>query len=161
MYGMISKMFLGTAQKLSSLTLLDHLIVFGISISSLLIGSWTDAMSLLILLQLIDVATGLTKGKREKKLSSSELKKGAKSKFGGWLYIIVGNAIDGLLTFGTPVAKTFVVSYLIVMELMSIVENAEELGAPGAPKFITKYLDSAKNQLDNGKNPNGKDSDTK
>lgn len=159
MYGMVSKLIVGTTHKMSTLTFFDHLIVLGISISSLLIGRWTDAMSLLILLQVIDVITGLTKGKRGKKLSSGELKKGAKSKFGGWLYIIVGNAIDGLLTFGTPVGKTFVVSYLIVMELMSIVENAEELGAPGAPKFITKYLASAKSQLDNGKNPNEKESD--
>lgn len=143
------KFAIATSQKLSNLTVLDHLLVFALSIATLLIGTWTDSMSVLIALQVVDVVTGLMKGKRNRAIASRELKKGAKGKFGAWLYIIVGNTIDGILAFGSPIAKTFVVSYLVIMELISIVENAETLGAPKVPTFLTKYLAAAKDKLEN------------
>lgn len=137
-----------TLEKVANLTPLEHVLAFGLYLLGLLIGEWTGSMTLLIILQVIDVATGLGKGKKSDSVSSGKLKEGAKSKFGGWLYIIVGNVIDGMLTFGMPIAKMFVVSYLTVMELISIVENAQELGAHKAPPLIMNYLIKLKDKLD-------------
>lgn len=131
------------------MTTFEHIIAIAISGLTFLIGDFNNAMKLLIALQIVDIFTGLKKGKRSKNLSSRKLKEGAASKFGGWLYVIVGHGIDSMLGLtGIGMARTFVLSYLTLMELMSIAENAEALSGLKAPNLITQYLEVAKKSMD-------------
>lgn len=148
MYEAISKTLTASFIKVSNLTSTEHLIAMIIGCINFVVGDWTTSMTLLIVLQVIDVLTGLKKGKRSKNISSSALKKGARSKFGGWLYIVVGNAIDiSMEATGVGLARTVVISYLTLMELISITENAQELGAYEPPKFLTEYLAVTKDKI--------------
>ena len=138
------------SQKFINMTTFEHVAALAMSGVTFLIGDFNNAMKLLIALQVVDVFTGLKKGKKSKNLSSGKLKEGAASKFGGWLYVIVGHGIDSMLGLtGIGVARTFVLSYLTLMELMSISENAESLSGLKAPNLITQYLAVAKNTMDN------------
>lgn len=135
--------------KFYEMDIFAHIISLIVALVGFAIGDFTKSMQFFILLQFIDVMTGFKKGKQSRRFSSGRLKDGAASKCGAWIYIIIGHAIDMMSTSGTvAVARTLVVSYLTIMELTSIAENAEEISGVKAPTFISKYLAVAKRTLD-------------
>lgn len=114
---------------------------------TLLLGSWVPLMTTLLIVQGVDVVTGVMVGKQDKSVASAPFFAGMKKKVGMWALVILGNLIDGIAFAGMPVAKTAVVSFLIAGEGLSVTENLAVLGVP-IPKFITDYLQKLKDDSD-------------
>lgn len=135
--------------KFQEMNIASHILSLVVAIVGFAVGDFTKSMQLLIMLQVIDIITGFKKGKDQNVISSVRLKEGAASKFGAWLYIIIGHAIDMMSTSGSiAVARTLVVSYLTIMELTSIAENAEEISKIKPPSFISRYLEVTRTTID-------------
>lgn len=140
--------------KFESLNGIEHGMAALMTVSVLLVGEWTQTMTLYFALQILDVAAGIIRGGKKKEISSSVLKKGAKTKFGSWIYIIIGHVIDTVFIAEVPfmmggsIAKTLVLSYLVLMELTSLAEHGEAMGAPHIG-FLTKYLAQTKEVIEN------------
>lgn len=117
-------------------------------IVTLLFGSWLPLMTALLIVQAIDIITGVLAGGKEDELGSRSFFKGLKRKVAMWTLIILAHIIDDIAFGGLPVAVTGVTSFLIAGEGLSIVENLNELGVP-VPAFIRNHL--KKMQEDNNK----------
>lgn len=146
----VSELISTTIDRMIGLPMIGHIFALIIYLFTLLIGDWVESMTVLLALQIIDVATGLLKGRRNEGLDSRRLKLGAKGKFGAWLYVLIGNVLDNFVMTGLPMARYFAIAYLIVMELISIQENAVQMGARKPPKWISDNLKVAKDKLNNG-----------
>ena len=95
----------------------------------------------------IDVITGLLWAWVSKDFQSAKMRSGLAKKCGELVIILVGI----LLTYGMELPDyilTFVVLYIILMELMSIIENTEKLGAPW-PEVIKEAINNAGNAAQN------------
>lgn len=89
----------------------------------------------LLLLNIIDVVTGLIKGIDTKTLSSKVMKHGGLTKLIIWLVVLVSGVISSY--FNTDLTS-YVIGYYLLMEVVSIFENASQ--------FIT-IPDKVKNVL--------------
>lgn len=114
---------------------------------TLLFGSWIPLMTALLIVQGIDIVTGVLVGGKEDELGSRSFFKGLKRKVAMWMLIILAHIIDDIAFGGLPVAVTGVVSFLLAGEGLSIIENLNELGVP-VPKFIKNHLQKMKEQHD-------------
>lgn len=125
------------------------ILVLGAVIGTL-IGSWVPLMTAFLILQSVDIVSGvMASGKEKNDISSSRFYGGLKKKGGMWLLIIVANQIDQF-AFGTaPVVKTVVVSYLIANEGLSILENLGTMGVK-IPKSVSKFLEKLRDENENG-----------
>lgn len=112
-----------------------------------LFGSWIELMTVLIVLNTLDVLTGLMSGTKKRKLSSKRFYNGIKRKSGMWILIIVANLIDTITFSSMPVAKTAMCSYLIGIEGLSNLENLGKMGVP-MPTWINKTLEQLKSDND-------------
>ena len=74
----------------------------------------------LLLLNIIDVATGFIKGIDTKSLSSSVMKHGALTKLIIWFVVLVSGVISSY--FNTDLTS-YVIGYYLIMEIVSIFEN--------------------------------------
>lgn len=95
-------------------------------------------LDLLMLAMLIDIFTGVMKAWKEKKLRSRNAYFGYVRKIGVFGIIVVANIIDVILGLNGAVAVATVLFYL-VNEILSITENASQLGIK-VPKIITDKL---------------------
>ena len=77
----------------------------------------------LLLLNIIDVATGFIKGIDTKTLSSSVMKHGALTKIIIWVVVLVSGVISSY--FNTDLTS-YVIGYYLLMEVVSIFENASQ-----------------------------------
>lgn len=105
----------------------------------ILFGSWMPLMTALLVVQAVDIITGLLKGGREERLTSAAFYLGIRKKVGMWCLIIVGNVLDTTFFAGTPVFKTAITTLLIADEGLSITENLALIGVP-IPQSLLKYL---------------------
>lgn len=119
------------------------------SIITLVFGTWIPLMTTLLILNVVDVFTGVLKGSFRHEIGSKQFYAGIKRKVGHWVLIIVGNSVDVVAFESLPVAKTLVVSFLVGTEGISIIENLAIMGVP-IPHFITKYLVQIKEASGNG-----------
>lgn len=127
-------------------------------IVTLLFGSWLPLMTALLIVQAIDIITGVLVGGKEDELGSRAFFLGIKRKVAMWMLIILAHIIDDIAFAGLPVAVTGVISFLLAGEGLSIVENLSNLGVP-VPKFIKNHLQKMKEQAD--KEEIGQDIDKK
>ena len=119
----------------------------------------------LIAVMLIDYITGLTSAYRNGELKSKTGLLGILKKVSYLVLVAVGGVVDylicsGLATAGFDFGVTYccgliVCVWLIINELISILENLSELGTP-IPKFLVNVVHRLKNTVEN-KN----DTDTK
>lgn len=111
-----------------------------------LFGGWSSTMTTLLILMALDYVTGLIiagvfkKSKKSKtgRLSSNECWKGLCKKGVSLCFVLIGYRID--LMLGTNYVRDFVVISFIVVELISLVENAGIMGIP-IPKVIINVID--------------------
>lgn len=123
-------------------------IVLGALISTV-VGSWLPLMTTFLVLQTVDIVSGvLATGKENNDISSKRFYEGLKKKGGMWLLIIVANQIDRFAFGSSPVVKTVVVSYLIANEGLSILENLGIMGIK-IPKSIAKFLEKLRDENEN------------
>ncbi|MCM3488763.1 phage holin family protein [Alkalihalophilus marmarensis] len=89
-------------------------------------------LDLLAVLMLIDVATGITRAIKEKRLRSRTAYYGYARKVGAFGIIILANIIDIILDLNGAVAIATVLFYISV-EGLSIVENYTQIGGKLPP----------------------------
>ena len=99
-------------------------------------------------LMAIDVLSGVIKAWAHNDFQSSIMRSGLAKKAGEIVILVVGELVScGLLL---PEAVMNSISfYIIFMEIMSILENADALGIP-IPKFVKDVINNANDQLQNG-----------
>ena len=98
------------------------------------------------ILMALDVATGFINAWAKNTIQSSIMRQGLARKFGELTFIAIGQ----LFFYGLGLPKYcvgFISFYIILMELVSIVENLDKLGVP-IPKFIKKVLNNANKKID-------------
>ena len=96
----------------------------------------------LLLVNIIDVATGFIKAVDTKTVSSKVMKHGALTKLIIWLLVLVSGVVS--LYLKTDLTS-YVIGYYIVMEIVSIFENASVF-IP-VPEKLKNLLDSDKKDL--------------
>lgn len=118
---------------------LDKIALTAGVLAGFLFGGWHYLLTALLLMQGLDIISGLLVGGKDKNISSSVMNAGVKKKIGTWVAIIMAHVIDIVLFEGQPVAQTGIIFVLLGNEGLSLVENLGKLGVP-IPDFITKYL---------------------
>lgn len=95
----------------------------------------------------LDIITGLVKAWSNEDFKSKKMRIGLSKKIGEIAIIVIGELFQYSLTLPTYI-MTCVSLYISFMELMSNVENLNELGVP-LPAFLTKVLQSVDDSLKN------------
>ena len=112
---------------------------------------------ILIAVMLIDYGTGMAEAYINKTLNSRIGVKGILKKIGYLVLVCVGGVVDYLICAGLATAGIEFSSYyfglivavwLIINELISILENLSELGTP-IPKFLVNVVHRLKNTVEN------------
>ena len=111
----------------------------------------------LILVMLLDYATGMSKAWIRGELSSRIGVKGIVKKLGYIVIVAVAGVMDWLISYGLRSAgidfelpflfAAIVMIWLIINELISILENVAAIGGP-TPPFITKLLAKLKSTVE-------------
>lgn len=96
----------------------------------------------LLLVNIIDVVTGFIKAVDSKSVSSNVMKHGALTKIIIWLVVLVSGIVS--LYFKTDLTS-YVIGYYIIMEIVSIFENASVF-IP-VPEKLKNLLDNDKKNL--------------
>ena len=127
-----------------------------------LLSSWLDELSIpvyvLVACNIMDYITGLAAAhRRNQKVSSYVGVLGIAKKVCMWLLIAVGAVVDWLLLYcGTNLgfeihlpmlAASLVAVWLIVNEIISILENVGDIGVP-LPGFLTKIVQGLKSKIE-------------
>ena len=127
-----------------------------------LLSSWLGIlyvpMLVLILCNVIDYGTGLCAAKyRDETIKSYKSIRGIAKKVCMWLLVAVGAMLDWLLqytaeTVGIVIGLNFIVAsivavWLIANEIISILENVRDIGAP-LPPFLMKIASNIKSQAE-------------
>lgn len=94
-------------------------------------------MEYLLTCNILDIVTGFIKAYDQKNVSSNKMKHGAFSKVSIWCVVVVSIILSDYL--GTDLT-TFIVGYYLIMEIVSILENAS---------VFIPIPDKIKNMLDN------------
>lgn len=105
------------------------------------ITGW-DVLIVPTVLMLLDIITGFVNAWSKKEISSSKLRKGISHKVGEIVMIVVPVFLTKTIELPNTIT-TFIVCYIIVMEIISIIENLEKLGIK-TPKIITDKLEEMK-----------------
>lgn len=107
---------------------------------AVIFGTWLPLMTAVLVVQAVDILTGVLVGGQKKEISSTSFFDGLKKKVGMWILIILANVLDTTFLGGVPVLKSAVCTFLIAGEGLSLIENAGLLGVP-IPPFIKAYLE--------------------
>lgn len=121
------------------------------AIFSFLFGTWQEYLTILLVLQTLDVISGAMNGTKKMELSSRTMQKGMIKKFGTWIVIILAHMID-LILFNNHLVQTAVAFGFIANEGLSIAENLGEMGVL-VSESIVKYLKQIKLKSEIEENP--------
>lgn len=99
-------------------------------------------------LMAIDVLTGIIKAWAHNDFKSAIMRAGLAKKAGEIMILVVGELISyGLML--PDMIMNCISFYIIFMETMSIMENADELGIP-IPKFVRDVINNVDDKLQHG-----------
>lgn len=119
-------------------TFVRLIFAFGGFCLNILLGSNGKELSALVLLMIVDYATGLMCGFHNKNLSSSIGFNGILKKIAILCLIMVAGVVD--IVIGASVAKAATIFFYIGNEGISIVENSVKLGLP-VPDLVKNSLE--------------------
>lgn len=122
-------------------------IVIGISGLAGLLGGWDMALKVLVFVVIADFITGVLAAASEGKLASWIGHKGIIKKV--TIFIIVALAYQLDCALGMAYIRTTVTYFYIVMEAISILENAERTGLT-VPDFLRKILKQVRDTTNDG-----------
>lgn len=130
---------------------------------SFLIGGFTPATVFFLVLNFVDLITGLMYAASVNEIESKILTKGLFKKAGMWCVIIVAHSLDMVIFGGADVARLTVVLILYANEAISILENAGKLGVEVPDELMSYFAqlkdktnNNLKDGLDNDKDENKK-----
>jgi toxin secretion/phage lysis holin len=101
-------------------------------------------------LMAIDVLTGVIKAWAHNDFQSAIMRAGLAKKAGEIMILVVGE----LISYGMMLPDSImngISFYIIFMEIMSIMENLDELGIP-IPKFVRDVINNVDDKLQHGNN---------
>lgn len=96
----------------------------------------------------VDIITGVVKAWVNKNFETSIMRTGLGKKAGEAAILIAVEFLSYALNL-PDIVKNCVSFYIIFMEVMSVLENANALGIP-IPKFVRDAINNANDQLQNG-----------
>lgn len=96
----------------------------------------------------IDIATGFINAWIRKEVSSSRLRSGLGKKIGEVSILVIGELFTYALRLPKDLMKFFA-TYIILMEIISIIENLDKLGVP-IPGGIKKVVNNTYIELKEG-----------
>lgn len=108
-------------------------------------------------LMAIDVLSGIIKAWARNDFKSTIMRSGLAKKAGEIVILVVGE----LVSFGLNIPDMVmdgISFYIIFMEIMSILENVDELGVP-IPRFVKDVINNTNEQLQNGPHKDKKDTE--
>lgn len=122
-------------------------------------GNLAIPFFLLVLFNIIDYGTGVVESKYRNSAIDSRIGfRGIAKKICMWLLVALGVIIDNVIVYATnyvgiTLPLTFAVAcvvaiWLIVNELLSILENINDIGTP-LPPFMKPLLENIKTQVEN------------
>lgn len=139
----------------------DNIIQATVSVALGALAAYFNALLIplviLIAVMLIDYGTGMAEAYINKTLNSRIGVKGILKKLGYVVLVCVGGVVDYLIGAGLATAGVEFSSYyfgliiavwLIINELISILENLTEIGTP-IPKFLVNIVHRLKNTVEN------------
>lgn len=132
-------------------TFFKTMIAIGGSISSLLWGGWSEAMTILLILVLIDYVTGMMAGYITKTLSSRVGFIGVMRKATIFLVLSLTHHMDNILGTNGLLMQGSIFFYL-TNEGLSILENCKRMNIP-----IPNSLGNALQSIENKKNEKDKE----
>ena len=97
----------------------------------------TILMEYLVACNILDIVTGFIKAYDQKNVSSKKMKHGALAKVSIWCVVVVSIILSAYLETDLT---TYIVGYYLIMEIVSILENAS---------VFVPVPDKLKNMLDN------------
>ncbi|MGN0650947.1 MAG: phage holin family protein [Oscillospiraceae bacterium] len=139
----------------------DKLERIGITAALTVLFAWLGEIAvpfaLLVLLQLIDYATGLFAARyRSESISSYRSIRGIAKKICMWLLIAVGGIMDWLLAYAggalglnplPAAAATLVCVWLMCSEVISVLENMKDIGVK-LPGFLMRLAENIRSKAD-------------
>lgn len=99
-------------------------------------------------LMAVDIATGFIGAWIAHDIKSSKLREGIGHKCGELVMLIVPDFLSRTIELPQSIT-TFIACYIIVMEIISIVENLDKLGIK-PPRAISSKLDSVREDMEDG-----------
>jgi len=124
--------------------LFKSFVLFLSFMTSTLLGGWDMALRILIIVVVVDFITGMLSGAYLGQLSSAIGYKGIIKKV--TIFIIVSLAYQADCVLSMTYIRETTIYFYIVMELLSIAENAEKTGID-LPPFLKAILKQAKDKL--------------
>lgn len=103
-----------------------------------MLGGWTPAMTTLVIIIALDIATGLLRALMQRQLSSSVSWRGMLKKVMILLIVALAYQADCLIGAGSLVRDATVI-FFGVSEALSVLENATAAGLP-VPEFLREAL---------------------
>ena len=97
----------------------------------------------------VDIATGFVNAWIHKEISSSRLRSGLGKKIGEVSILVIGELFTYALRLPKDMMKFFA-AYIILIEIISIIENLDKLGVP-IPGNIKKVVNNTYDELKEGK----------
>ena len=136
----------------------------GISAAAAGIAAYFGVLALplfvLLVMMILDYATGMTAAWMRGELSSKVGAKGIMKKVGYMALIVVAAGVDYLIWVGVAAVQVdvgykmwfglLVAVWLIINEMISILENLSRMDVP-LPDFLVKAIEKAKNSIDTKK----------
>lgn len=106
---------------------------------SFLFGGWTQLMTVLVVFITIDFILGLSLAAKEGRASSHELWLGVTRKIGTLAIVAVAHLLDTVIGDAHLIRDAAIFFYL-AGELLSLIENAGQLGVP-IPPVISRAVE--------------------
>ena len=97
-----------------------------------------------IILMALDIITGYYNAYKNNEVSSSKMRDGLGKKCAELCYIIVGVLLK--FAVGVDIAMYGLILYVCFMELISLAENCDKLGAP-IPEWLKKKLNNINDEI--------------
>lgn len=101
-----------------------------------------------IFLMAFDILTGFINAWSKREVMSSKLRTGLSKKVGEIAILVIGELFSFAMKLPAEV-MTFISVYIILMELISIIENLDKLGVP-IPGNVKNVVNTAQHKLENG-----------
>lgn len=101
-----------------------------------------------LIFMLCDIVTGLAKAYVQKNIISSKMRSGIIKKCGEMMIIVLTAVVVYSVQWSHRIIAVVSV-YMILMEIISIMENLDEIGVP-IPKWIEKTINNVATDIDNG-----------
>lgn len=111
--------------------------------ASFLFGGWSAALTTLLFFVGADIVTGLWASGSEKGLSSAKGKIGLKGKATIFIFVAMAHLFDQFVIGSGHVTRDGAITFYVVNEALSIIENAGRMGVP-IPEIIRERIEMLK-----------------